>query len=62
MEGEATFQVKLTQPVHELILYGTAVATEDGAAHFFDDIYGQHRRPEALLGLRPVATRPPDHQ
>jgi murein L,D-transpeptidase YcbB/YkuD len=58
MDGEATFQVKLAQPVHVLILYGTAVATEDGAVHFFDDIYGQDRRLERLLGLRPVAPRP----
>ena len=56
MEGDSTFQVRLAQPVHVLILYGTAVATEDGAVHFFDDIYGQDRRLESLLGLEPVAT------
>jgi len=59
MQGDSTFQVKLAQPVHVLILYGTAVATEDGAVHFLDDIYGQDRRLEALLGLEPVTTRPP---
>src|SRR5215467_5059808 len=58
MDGDATFQVKLVQPVHVLILYGTAVATEDGAVHFLDDIYGQDRRLEALLGLEPVMRRP----
>jgi L,D-transpeptidase YcbB len=58
MDGDATFHVTLAQPVHVLILYGTAVATEDGAVHFFDDIYGEDRRLEALLGLKPVATRP----
>lgn len=57
MAGEATFQVRLAQPVHVLILYGTAVATEDGTVHFLDDIYGQDRRLEALLGLEPVVTR-----
>jgi murein L,D-transpeptidase YcbB/YkuD len=57
MDGDTTFQVRLIQRVHVLILYGTAVATEDGAVHFFDDIYGQDRRLEALLGLRPVVTR-----
>ena len=56
MEGDSTFQVKLAQPVHVLILYGTAVASEDGAVHFFDDIYRQDRRLEALLGLGPVAS------
>jgi L,D-transpeptidase YcbB len=55
MEGDSTFQVKLARPVHVLILYGTAVATEDGAVHFYDDIYGQDRRLAALLGLEPVA-------
>jgi murein L,D-transpeptidase YcbB/YkuD len=44
--------------VHVLILYGTAVATEDGAVHFLDDIYGQDRRLEALLGLKPVVAHP----
>jgi L,D-transpeptidase YcbB len=58
MNGEATVRVTLAQPVHVLILYGTAVATEDGAVHFFEDIYGQDRRLEALLGLLPVAMRP----
>lgn len=62
MDGAATFQVKLARPVHVLILYGTAVAAEDGTVHFFDDIYGQDRRLEALLGLLPVGTRPLDHQ
>ena len=63
MEGDVTFQVKLAQPVHVLIVYGTAVATEDGAVHFFDDIYGQDRRLEALLGLQPVVrVRGSDHQ
>ncbi len=58
MNGDDTFRVTLAQPVHTLILYGTAVATEDGAVHFFDDLYGQDRRLEALLGLAPVARRP----
>ena len=53
MNGEATLRVGLAQPVHVLILYGTAVASEDGAVHFFDDIYGHDRRLEAALGLRP---------
>lgn len=56
MNGDTTFTVKLAQPVAVLILYGTAVATEDGAVHFFDDIYGHDRQLEALLGLKPVTT------
>jgi murein L,D-transpeptidase YcbB/YkuD len=58
MHGEATFHVTLAQPVHVLILYGTAVATEDGAVHFVDDIYGEDRRLEVLLGLEPVPGAP----
>jgi len=57
MDGDTTFRVTLAQPVHVLILYGTAVATEDGAVHFYDDIYGQDRRLQALLGLEPVVSR-----
>lgn len=55
MNGDRTFRVKLAQPVHVLILYGTAVATEDGAVHFLEDLYGYDRRLERLLGLTPVA-------
>ncbi|HUI59367.1 MAG TPA: L,D-transpeptidase family protein, partial [Steroidobacteraceae bacterium] len=58
MDGDSTFQVNLAQPVHVLILYGTAIATEDGAVHFFDDIYGDDRMLEGLLGLKPVAKGP----
>jgi len=54
MNGETTVRVPLAQPVHVLILYGTAIATEDGAVHFVEDIYGQDRRLESLLGLKPV--------
>ncbi len=57
MNGDRTLRVWLARPVQVLILYGTAVATEDGAVHFFDDIYGQDRRLEILLGLRPVTDR-----
>lgn len=54
MNDDASLHVNLAQPVHVLILYGTAIATEDGAVHFFEDIYGQDRRLEALLALAPA--------
>jgi murein L,D-transpeptidase YcbB/YkuD len=57
MNGDETFRVPLPQPVHVLILYGTAVATEDGAVHFFEDLYGEDRRLERLLSLDPIASR-----
>ena len=33
------------------------VASEDGAVHFYDDVYGQDRGLERLLGLRPIVAR-----
>jgi murein L,D-transpeptidase YcbB/YkuD len=39
MDGDLTSRVSLTKPIPVLILYGTAVVTEDGKTHFFDDIY-----------------------
>jgi len=33
-------QVNLTSPIPVLIVYGTAIAKEDGQIYFFDDLYG----------------------
>ena len=41
--------------IRVMILYGTVLAKEDGEVLFFDDLYGQDRRLEQLLGLAPVA-------
>lgn len=41
--------VNLQIPVPVLILYATAVVEEDGAVHFFDDIYGHDRRLNDVL-------------
>ncbi len=54
MHAEASMRVELREPIPVLILYGTAMATEDGQVQFFDDIYGHDRKLEALLSLRPV--------
>jgi murein L,D-transpeptidase YcbB/YkuD len=40
MNGDETLRVNLTKPIPVLILYGTAIVTESGEVHFFDDIYG----------------------
>jgi murein L,D-transpeptidase YcbB/YkuD len=40
IEDPATLQVTLTQPIPVLIVYGTAIAGENGVVRFFDDIYG----------------------
>lgn len=58
MNGSETLHVTLATPVQVLIVYGTAIASEDGAVHFFDDIYRYDRRLESLLGLVPVSSRP----
>ncbi|MFI4868120.1 MAG: murein L,D-transpeptidase [Steroidobacterales bacterium] len=58
MNGSETLHVTLATPVQVLIVYGTAIASEDGAVHFFDDIYRYDRRLESLLGLVPVSGRP----
>jgi murein L,D-transpeptidase YcbB/YkuD len=50
MQGDKdNVQVNLTKPIPVLILYGTAVVDEDGAAHFFDDIYGHDATLEKML-------------
>ena len=54
--AEVSQRVKLVQPVHVMLLYGTALATEDGRILFFDDIYGLDRRLAELLRRAAVAS------
>jgi L,D-transpeptidase YcbB len=42
-------QVNLKNTIPVLIVYGTAVAPEDGTAHFFQDIYGFDKDLEKLI-------------
>ncbi len=42
-------QVNLTKPIPVLILYATAIVTEDMKVHFYDDIYGQDAALEKVL-------------
>jgi len=51
MHGTSTLRVDLIEPIHVLILYGTAMATEAGPIQFFEDIYGHDRQLAALLDL-----------
>lgn len=51
MESGDNRRVAMHQPIHVMILYGTALATEAGPVEFFDDIYGLDRKLERLLGL-----------
>ena len=54
MRGTETRRVVLAKPIRVMILYGTVLAKEDGEVLFFEDLYGQDRRLERLLGLAPV--------
>jgi murein L,D-transpeptidase YcbB/YkuD len=40
MNGDHSEQINLAKPIPVLILYGTAVALENGEVRFFEDIYG----------------------
>lgn len=59
MHGTETRRVTLAKPIRVMILYGTVLAKEDGEVLFFDDLYGQDRQLERLLGLAPVERAPP---
>jgi murein L,D-transpeptidase YcbB/YkuD len=56
MHASTSLRVELTESIRVMILYGTALATEAGATDFFDDIYGDDRKLETLLGLSPVSS------
>jgi L,D-transpeptidase YcbB len=55
MRDSHSLRVELRDPIHVMILYGTAMATEAGPVQFFDDIYGHDRKLEVLLKLQPVS-------
>ena len=52
MNGTLTMTVSLKSPIRVFIVYGTAVALEDGRILFFDDIYGHDQRLESALDSR----------
>ncbi|HEY6289979.1 MAG TPA: L,D-transpeptidase family protein, partial [Terriglobia bacterium] len=47
--GSPSQQVNLDKPIPVLILYATAVVSQDGEADFFDDIYGYDGELEKVL-------------
>ncbi len=49
MNGEERMEVKIQNPVPVLILYGTAVAQENGEVDFYNDIYGYDAELERAL-------------
>jgi murein L,D-transpeptidase YcbB/YkuD len=54
MHGTETRRVTLAKPIRVMILYGTVLAKENGEVLFFDDLYGEDRQLERLLGLAPI--------
>lgn len=49
MQADAPQNVTLSRPIPVLIVYGTAVAREDGEVFFYGDIYGHDRTLNRLL-------------
>ena len=49
MSGTTTEEVTLAHPISVLIVYGTAIVSEDGVVHFYDDIYGHDAALEQAL-------------
>jgi murein L,D-transpeptidase YcbB/YkuD len=49
MDGTSTQQVNLAHPIPVLIVYATVIVLEDGAVHFYDDIYGHDAALEKVL-------------
>lgn len=49
MRGADAQRVYLSRPIRVMVLYGTALAIEDGRILFLEDLYGHDRKLEALL-------------
>jgi murein L,D-transpeptidase YcbB/YkuD len=43
MQGDKPLQVNLAEPIRVYIVYGTAIAREDGSVLFLEDLYGLER-------------------
>jgi murein L,D-transpeptidase YcbB/YkuD len=51
MEGSATREIRLRNPIPVFIVYGTALVAQDGTVSFFDDVYGYDAELELALDL-----------
>jgi murein L,D-transpeptidase YcbB/YkuD len=40
LESDQTLRVKLARPIRVYMVYGTALALENGEVRFYDDVYG----------------------
>jgi murein L,D-transpeptidase YcbB/YkuD len=59
MQGTESISVRLKETIPVTTMYVTAVVTENGEVHFFEDIYGKDAALEQELaeaGLEPEAT------
>ena len=59
MNGEKPLIVNLKNHIRVFVVYGTAMATEQGNILFFDDIYGHDERLEQALNARRAQTAAP---
>jgi murein L,D-transpeptidase YcbB/YkuD len=57
MEKRESATLRVDEPVHVLIAYGTALV-KDGRTWFFDDLYGQDRLLDAALQRHAQQLRP----
>jgi murein L,D-transpeptidase YcbB/YkuD len=56
MDGDETLRVKLPAPIRVYVVYGTALALENGEVRFFDDVYGlDAARQPVQARTRPVS-------
>jgi murein L,D-transpeptidase YcbB/YkuD len=56
IDGDETLRVKLPAPIRVYVVYGTALALENGEVRFYDDVYGLDvPRQPAQARTRPVS-------
>jgi murein L,D-transpeptidase YcbB/YkuD len=58
--GPDNRQVNLKTPIPIVIFYATAIVSEDGQTHFFDDIYGYDQKLQQVLSIGPPYPIKPD--
>jgi L,D-transpeptidase YcbB len=58
--GPDNHQVNLKTPLPIVIFYLTAIASEDGHTHFFDDLYGYDQKLQQVLAKGPPYPTKPD--
>jgi murein L,D-transpeptidase YcbB/YkuD len=49
MNGAGPLQINLRHPIRVFVVYGTAIATENGSVLFFDDVYGHDARLASVI-------------